>query len=108
VIADYVQTVSGRATDFRNLGMQVSETLPDSAEIQVWGGGVVIFDQFGRAKYHITKALTDWGRQGRRLDYLVRNGIVDGRGRHGFSLGIPRGQRFAALHRPGHRAGEEW
>ena len=67
-------------------------------QVQLWGGGAVIFDQFGSAKLHQTKPLLDGARQLRRLRYLHQNGLVDSRQRLGFSLGSARGQEFAALH----------
>lgn len=55
------------------------------------GGGVVIFDQYGRVKYHISNALLDGARQKRRLEYLRDTG----------QLKTQRGDartRFANLH----------
>jgi hypothetical protein len=76
--------------------------------VQVFGGGTVIFDQFGSAKYHQTKPLQDWQRQSRRLDYLVRSNLHDTRQRFGFSLGTSRGQLFAEFHLANPRAEEAW
>lgn len=76
--------------------------------VQIRGCGMVIFDQFGRPKYHQRKALFDWERQSRRLNYLVRNGRSDGIGRFGFSPGTPLGQRFAEAHRPDPYRRERW
>lgn len=76
--------------------------------VQIRGCGMVIFDQFGRPKYHQRKALFDWTRQSRRLAYLVRNGASDSVGRFGFSSGTPLGQRFAEAHRPDSYRRERW
>lgn len=76
--------------------------------VQIRGCGMVIFDQFGRPKYHQRKALFDWTRQSRRLAYLVRNGRSDSVGRFGFSSGTPLGQRFADAHRPDFYRRERW
>lgn len=69
--------------------------LPDGmstrTRIQAFGGGVIVFDQYGLVKYHIAHPLRDGPRQRRRLDYLMAHG---GTG--------PQRQdrdRFAALHR---------
>jgi hypothetical protein len=59
---------------------------------------VIVFDQYGQARFHVAKPLGDWERQGRRLRFLARRGIVDSLGRIGFSIGAARGQRFATLH----------
>jgi hypothetical protein len=108
-IADYLQAMNGTAGDFRKMGFNIPVGLHDDTQLQAWGGGTLIFDQFGQAKYHQTKPIGDWDRQYRRLDYLVRNGLADTEGRYGYSLGTPRGQRFTQLHRPeDFRAGEDW
>jgi hypothetical protein len=74
----------------------------------MFGGGAVIFDQFGAAKLHLTKPLLDGPRQERRLRYLHENGLVDAERRIGFSLGLPRGQQFAALHAADAEVLEGW
>ena len=76
--------------------------------LQVFGGGTLVFDQFGRLKYHIPQPRGDWGRQAARLDFLIRNSRCDQAGRFGFSLGLPVGQTFVALHQSGVVAGESW
>lgn len=107
-VADYVQILGGTAQELAALGLRVPEAVPEAAEIQVWGGGALVFDQFGAPKYHHPKPLQDWDRQSRRLSYLVNSGLRDRRGRVGFSLGTPRGQWFAEFHRPDPRAEEDW
>lgn len=119
-VADYVQLLDASAAELVELarGWAAEEgstedivlpplVAPDTP-VQVFGGGVLVFDQFGRAKYHIRKPLTDWRRQMQRLQYLARTGMFDSRQRVGFSTGAPVGQRFAMLHQPAGRAGEDW
>jgi len=108
VVADYVQTLNVKAAQGRRLGVGLPQDLDPKTELQLWGGGTLIFDQFGMAKFHQRKPLEDWERQTRRLDYLVRHGFFDTRGRLGFSLGEPLGMRFAEFHQPNTRAGEDW
>jgi hypothetical protein len=72
------------------------------------GGGTLIFDEFGRLRYHQPKPLLDWDRQSRRLDYLVRHGLRDTRGAIGYSDGTPVGQRFAVMHSQPDAVGETW
>lgn len=119
-LADYIQMLELSAAEFVELarrwaadeGSDEAIELPPLLEadtpVQLFGGGTLVFDQFGRAKYHIRKPLADWRRQTRRLEYLARTGMFDTRRRVGFSAGAPVGQRFAALHQPAGRAGEDW
>jgi hypothetical protein len=111
-VADYVQMLELEAHEFAGLAGVDPSMLPDGVapdtKLQLLGGGTLIFDQFGRAKYHVSKPLHDWARQVRRLDYLARAGFVDTKGRLGFSISAPAGQRFAELHDPAGRAGEVW
>jgi hypothetical protein len=100
-VATYVQVVDLAASELGGLfgsPIALPEGLAPTTQVQLWGGGTVIFDQFGSAKLHQTKPLLDSGRQLRRLQYLQENGLVDARRRLGFSWGTARGQRFAALH----------
>jgi hypothetical protein len=108
VVATYVQSLELTAAELRARKVRLPRKLKDPTPLQLWGGGVLVFDQFGRAKYQQTKPLNDWARQARRLDYLVSQALVDSRGRYGFTLSTPKGQRFAALHVANARAGEDW
>ncbi len=119
VVADYVQMLELRSSEFEDhvrywassSGTNFTEGLPASVgadtPIQLWGGGTLIFDQFGRAKYHVAKPLEDADRQLRRAVHLARSGAFDSGGRLGFSTGSV-GQRFAELHQPDSRVGEDW
>lgn len=71
------------------------DPLPDGfttkSSADLFGGGVVVFDQYGRVKYHIGNGLIDGSRQKRRLEYLRDTG----------QLRVQRGDernRFANLH----------
>jgi hypothetical protein len=106
--ADYIQMLGATAGELATLGVEAPAGLDPATEVQILGGGTVIFDQFGAAKFHQTKPLQDWKRQSRRLDYLVRTRQHDSDGRFGFSLGTSRGQLFAEFHLADARAEEAW
>jgi len=131
VVCDYVQILELTAGQARELAARQAEepaapvqrphgevpnrlTLPDagslsdSVPLQLWGGGTLIFDQFGRAKLHQRKDLDDWARQSERLSYLLRKGLFDSDRRLGFSTGAAAGMAFADLHAPDAVAGEAW
>jgi hypothetical protein len=108
VVASYLQSLELTASEMGERGAELPQGLRPETKLEVWGGGVLIFDQFGRAKLHQTKPLEDWSRQSRRLAYLVSQGLADRSGRFGFTISTPRGQRFAALHVGNRRAEEDW
>jgi hypothetical protein len=107
-VADYVQRLELTAAEAGERGLALPEGIPPDTPLQLWGGGVLVFDQFGRAKLHTVKRLDDWERQSRRLAYLWNHGLTDTKKRLGFTLSVPRGQRFAALHVGSEYAAEEW
>jgi hypothetical protein len=121
VVCDYVQILELTAGQARDLAASAHDEDPEGSNqllvpggleatvpLQFWGGGTLIFDQFGRAKLHQRKSLNDWSRQSDRLEYLLRKGRVDTRGRLGFSTGTSLGMAFADLHAPDYSAGEAW
>ena len=108
VVASYVQSLELTAAELQGKGVKLPRGMKKDTKLELWGGGVLIFDQFGRAKLHQTKPLGDWSRQQRRLSYLVSQGLVDRQGRYGFTTSEPRGLRFAALHVADRRAEENW
>lgn len=108
VVADYAQALDGIPAELAALGITIPAGVKPETEIQIWGGGTIIFDQFGMAKLHERKSIDDWQRQSRRLEYLVRHGFYDTQGRLGFSHGAGEAFRFADFHVPDDLAGEEW
>ena len=113
--ATYRQMVNGTVADLRALSKRLTGTemaippgLPEDTKVQIHGGASIIFDQFGRCKHQLSKPIFDFGRQARRLEYLVRNRLADTSGHYGSSLGIPEGQRFAVLHDPDINLAERW
>jgi len=114
VVATYIQMLDGTAAELRALAarlggeLAIPDGVSDATRLELLGGGTVIFDEFGRLRYHQPKPLLDWGRQSRRLDYLVRNGMRDTHGGVGYSQGIPLGQRFAVMHAQEPETGETW
>ncbi len=108
-VANYIQMLDLTAAEFAERSKQtLPESIPPTTPLQLLGGGTLVFDQFGRAKLHISKPLDDWERQARRLKHLVRTGILDRQGRLGFSAGTAQGQAFAQLHDASIMSGEIW
>lgn len=108
-VATYVQMLDLSAGELEETAeLAIPDTLNPDTPVQLFGGGTLVFDQFGRLKLHIHKNLDDWRRQLRRLEYLHHTGRCDKKGRLGFSDGAARGQAFAELHNTELSAGEAW
>jgi hypothetical protein len=88
-VAEYVNVAKVRAADLKDLGLTKPEDMPDDLEFYLYGGGSLIFDEYGRLKYHIFNPIHG-SQQNRRIDYLWKNGQLSGK-----SLKL----RFSSLHR---------
>jgi hypothetical protein len=78
--------------------VEVPPGLPKDEEVRLYGGGALIFDQFGQLKYHIKNPLNST-RQSARLRSLVEGGAFD-RSReesHIAQLHLQRAARNAAI-----------
>ena len=73
------------------LGCERPEGMTSRQSITAYGGGTLIFDQYGRVKYHISHPLFDRERQGARLEFLWRTGY--------FERSQQVRSRFSAIHR---------
>jgi len=101
-VADYIQILTVRAYELPNLeipgsarGITLPEGLSSRAVVRLLGGGALLFDEFGKLKYHIRNNVLEPKRQGRRLKHLVESGFFD----------QPRfgAERYARLHLKGMR-----
>jgi hypothetical protein len=90
-VVTYVQTVDMFAAECKVLlGFERPHGMPPTEPLQVFGGGAIVFDQYGRIKFHIAHRLTDAARQLKRLEYLAARGAA--------APPRARRDRFAALH----------
>lgn len=91
-VAEYIQVLRLTAREIAALGVQVPDGLPaDPEEILLYGGGVLLFDEYGRLKFHIHNRIDNVDQQARRLRALVEFGY--------FNKGASAQRRFANLHR---------
>lgn len=102
IMADYVQSMRGPVADLPD-GLDRPHGVDPQDVVELMGGGVLVFDQFGRFRLHQRKPLTDLTRQQRRLTHVA--GVS--RGADGGVAESARGV-VAALHeqraRPGRRS----
>jgi hypothetical protein len=119
IAASYVQLLDGSVADLAKLAksqggeLVIPTGLDPATRLQIQGGGALIFDEFGRAKFHQRKSIFGWKRQSERLAYLVEKGKKGknnkaGKAAFGFSDGTSVGERFRLLHLPSDVAAEEW
>ena len=88
-VCEYHQTLKVLAGELKELGFAAPEGMPPEQEVTLYGGGALIFDEYGKLKYHVRNPLGDTKCQNERLDYLWKNGAFRN----------SQGMRFANLHR---------
>ncbi|GAA0582578.1 hypothetical protein HPO96_08680 [Kribbella sandramycini] len=84
-IADYVQILRALPAELPP-GIDAPDGLPADEPVELLGGGVLVFDQFGRFRLHQRKPVLDVDRQNRRLQYLAKRGFRDGGDKRRFAL----------------------
>ena len=89
-VAEYMQIVDLTAAEVKKRKITVPDDMSPDEEIRLSGGGALIFDEYGRLKYHINNSLENAVRQSRRLEYLWRYGFFKNRSAF---------RNFASLHR---------
>ena len=100
-----MQILVVRADELANIGLpdrperiEKPDGLDNWKQVHLLGGGVLIFDQFGRLKYHIHNAVLNAVKQTERLRHLQHAGFL-----HRAEGGTID---FAALHARGLRISE--
>ena len=88
-VAEYLQILKVQAGELEELGLEQPEGLSDDLEIYLYGGGALIFDEYGHLKYHVFNRVRGTNQNG-RLKYLTEAGFFGGK-----SLQT----RFSSLHR---------
>jgi hypothetical protein len=76
-IAEYVQILTVRADELAKLGIAKPREMPDWRRVRLFGGGALVFDEYGRLKYQIRNRIDNAERQSRRLRYLWDSGFFD-------------------------------
>ncbi|HEY0080450.1 MAG TPA: hypothetical protein VGB73_17715 [Pyrinomonadaceae bacterium] len=94
--AEYHQILQLQASELKHLGIKIPRDMPEGKELTLYGGGALIFDEFGRVKFHVRNRLLNPERQRRRLDYLWRYGALDPE--RGLHADGSRARRFAQMH----------
>lgn len=91
-VAEYVQVLRLQARDLHSFrGIKRPKGLPPDTPVTLYGGGVLILDEFGHVKFHIHNRIDNHQRQTQRLQELLDHGF--------FSEGARFHQRFSLMHR---------
>jgi len=75
-VAAYVQMVTLRAEELQVFNIDLPDAMPPDQEITLYGGGSLIFDEYGRLKYHIRNRIFQAKIQSARLKYLWNMGYI--------------------------------
>jgi hypothetical protein len=73
ILADYTQNLPTTVAQLPP-GVHAPDGTPGDAPVELWGGGVLVFDQFGRFRLHQRQPVLDARRQTRRLAHLFAPG----------------------------------
>lgn len=88
-VAEYIQLASLPAGELADMiDRPMPEGVSDDEQVKVYGGGTLIFDEFGRLKYHASNPVLNVADDRERLAELWDRGYFDG----------GAGNRFSKLH----------
>jgi len=73
-VVEYMQIVTVLASELGRLKIEKPEDMPGDQDLMLYGGGTLIFDEYGHVKYHITNKVNSPERQTQRLKYLWEYG----------------------------------
>lgn len=76
-VAEYIQMMTLTPGEVETLGISTPEDMPVNQEITLYGGGALVFDEYGRLKYHVRNQILNTERQTQRLKYLWQYGYFD-------------------------------
>jgi len=76
-VAEYIQVLQVEARELKRTGIQKPPGMPGDAAVTLYGGGALIFDEYGRLKYHVRNKILNPDKQSRRLKHLWDYGYFD-------------------------------
>jgi len=89
-VSEYIQMIDLRARELEELNIETPDGMSDDQSLRLFGGGVMIFDEYCRLKYHVRNKIGNAERQTHRLRFLWRYGYFN----------QPTDQKsFASMHR---------
>jgi hypothetical protein len=100
-VAEYYQQLNIEADELKQFGIKAPPEMLErfsGRDITVYGGGALIFDEFGQVKFHIRNRILNPERQTRRLKYLWKYGYFDTPEPGTPAAAEGGGRRFAEMH----------
>lgn len=73
VVVEYFQLLTIQAGELKQIGLRAPDGLSPFQSVRLYGGGTLVFDEFGRLKYDIGNRLNS-KRQNERLEELYQRG----------------------------------
>lgn len=73
-VCEYLQILEPLASELSDLQIRKPQGMPDDLKLKLFGGGILIFDEYGRLKFHVYNPLTS-RRQTNRLRFLWEYGF---------------------------------
>jgi hypothetical protein len=98
-VAEYVQILNLDCSELKRFGIETPRQMPAKTPITLYGGGALIFSEYGQLKYHVRTRVLNKTRQSDRLAYLWDSGF--------FESDDQGERRFSEMHRLRLMAGVE-
>jgi hypothetical protein len=98
-VAEYVQILNLDCSELRKFGIKTPAKMPGQTAVTLYGGGALIFSEYGQLKYHVRTRVLNKTRQSERLEYLWDSGF--------FESDDQDQRRFSEMHRLRLMAGVE-
>jgi hypothetical protein len=77
-VAEYVEILTLTVGELASeLQISAPNGMPQSLRVRIFGGGALVFDEYGQVKYQIRNTLEETDRQTKRLKYLWETGYFD-------------------------------
>ncbi|HKP72659.1 MAG TPA: hypothetical protein VJT82_06960 [Pyrinomonadaceae bacterium] len=83
-VAEYIQMISLQARELEMFNINIPEGMSQTQEVTLYGGGALIFDEYGRLKFHVRNRIMNPARQTPRLKYLWEFGYFSRKSQENF------------------------
>jgi hypothetical protein len=90
-VSEYIQMIDLRAGELAKFKIKTPADMPLDTKVTLYGGGALIFDEFGGLKFHARNKILNQERQTSRIEFLWRCGY--------FNTNPRDLRRFAYMHR---------